>query len=88
MLRSTVRPVAFHVEEADGERELGLVLGRLQPAELILPEQLANQDDVRDTLAAVFAGSEVPPIADLPAFAWDTAMTPDAYSANALGSAI
>ena len=62
----------FQVEEADGARELGLILGRLQPAELIVPEALAGDDSARANLLNLFAGEDQPALADLPAFAWDS----------------
>ena len=60
----------FTVEEAVGPAQLGVVLARLQPAELVLPEELRHDEAARATLAALCAPSALPPLAALAAYAW------------------
>ena len=58
----------FTVEEAEGGR-LALALARLQPAELVLPEEVRHAGDTQERLARLFAPQAVPPLSSLPAFA-------------------
>jgi len=59
----------FTVEEAADEIELGLLLARLQPAELVVPDELAGDDDALARLARCCDG-EPPPVAGLDPYAW------------------
>ncbi len=59
----------FQVEEADGSRELGHVLARLAPVELVLPEILTQEEDLAEHLGRLGDGPP-PPIGALPAYAW------------------
>ncbi|MFW5753048.1 MAG: DNA mismatch repair protein MutS, partial [Planctomycetota bacterium] len=63
----------FQVEEAEGPRELGLVLARLAPAELLLNDELLAAPDTDRRLAALFEGATPPPVAGLPGYAWRAA---------------
>lgn len=58
----------FEVEEAEGAAELALALARLQPVELLLPEDLAQAETTPARLAALLASP--PPLASLGAWAW------------------
>ena len=57
----------FTVEEAQGVDELALVLARLQPAELVLPEELREDLQLIECLAGL---GQAPPLATLGAYAW------------------
>ncbi len=59
----------FTVEEAAAGR-LGIILARLQPAELLLPAELAHDPATPERLARLTAPGAVPPLAGLAAFAW------------------
>ncbi len=59
----------FTVEEADGPAQLALALARLQPAELLLPEALYTEQ-LESQLQPLFGNSPIPPLASLPAYAW------------------
>ncbi len=54
----------FTVEEASSSAQLALILARLAPAELVVPEAWRTAPDLADLL------SPVPPIATLPPYAW------------------
>ena len=54
----------FTVEEASSPAQLALILARLAPAELVVPEAWRNAPQLPDLL------SPVPPIATLPPYAW------------------
>ena len=64
---------AFTVETATDTQHLALVLARLAPAELLLPEELRRREDTPARLATLCAPVPVPPIAGLAAYAWKPA---------------
>ncbi len=61
----------FTVEEATSSTELGLILGRLQPAELLLPEALHQDPATAKRLAGLLV--QMPTLSSLPAYAWKPA---------------
>ncbi len=61
----------FLVEEATSLPALGLALARLQPAELLLPEAVREDDTAQAQLTDL--GLPLPPLASLPAYAWKAA---------------
>jgi len=60
----------FSVEEANGPGQLALVLARLQPAELVVPDEVRATDAALDRLRQALAPAALPPLASLGAFAW------------------
>ncbi len=63
----------FTVEAADDAQRLALVLARLAPAELVLPDELRRREDIPARLAELCAPVPVPPTAGLAAYAWKPA---------------
>ena len=64
---------AFTVESASDAQHLALILARLAPAELLVPEELRRREDTPVLLATLCAPVPVPPIAGLAAYAWKPA---------------
>ncbi len=64
---------AFTVESANDAQRLALILARLAPAELLVPEELRRREDTAAQLATLCAPVPVPPIAGLAAYAWKPA---------------
>lgn len=63
----------FTVESATDAQHLALVLARLAPAELLLPEEVRRREDTAARLATLCAPVPVPPLAGLAAYAWKPA---------------
>jgi DNA mismatch repair protein MutS len=60
----------FTVELADSSARLSIILARLAPAEIIVPEELRRTPDFESRMAALCAPARVPAIATLAAYAW------------------
>mgnify|MGYP001592695320 CR=1 FL=1 len=60
----------FTVEEAASDAQLALVLARLAPAELLLPEAVRHAEGTSDRLEQLCAPMRVPLLASTPAWAW------------------
>ena len=63
----------FTVETADDSQRLALVLARLAPAEIVLPEELRRSEDTAARLQMLCAPVALPPLAGLAAYAWKPA---------------
>jgi DNA mismatch repair protein MutS len=63
----------FTVEAANDAQHLALILARLAPAELLLPEDLRRREDTPARLAELCAPVPVPPLAGIAAYAWKPA---------------
>jgi DNA mismatch repair protein MutS len=60
----------FTVEEAQDGQRLALVLARLAPVELVLPDELRRDPATVARLAELSAPLPPPPLAGMPAYAW------------------
>ncbi|MBA3937716.1 MAG: DNA mismatch repair protein MutS, partial [Planctomycetes bacterium] len=63
----------FTVEEAATPAQLALALARLQPVELLLPEELRGEPAALARLAELSAPMPLPAVSGLPAYAWKSA---------------
>ncbi|HEX3134484.1 MAG TPA: DNA mismatch repair protein MutS, partial [Planctomycetota bacterium] len=63
----------FTVESAADAQHLALILARLTPAELLVPEELRRSEESLARLATLCAPVPVPPAAGLAAYAWKPA---------------
>ena len=63
----------FTVETADDSQRLALVLARLAPAEIVLPEELRRGEDTAARVSILCAPVALPPLAGLAAYAWKPA---------------
>jgi DNA mismatch repair protein MutS len=63
----------FTVEAAPDRQRLSLILARLSPAEIVVPDELRRREDTLSTLSDLCAPVPVPPVAGLAAYAWKPA---------------
>ncbi len=63
----------FTVETADDSQRLALVLARLAPAEIVLPEELRRDEGTAARVQMLCAPVALPPLAGLAAYAWKPA---------------